>query len=66
MFVVHQTRQEEGPLILGGSCTFDPEGLMNGQVVGGFATNWASQNASVTRAIKLEWVVKNLHLYHQL
>jgi hypothetical protein len=39
VFVVHQTRQEEGPLILGGSCTFDPEGLMNGQVVGGFATN---------------------------
>jgi hypothetical protein len=26
--VVHQTRQKEGPTILGGSCTYDPEGLM--------------------------------------
>jgi hypothetical protein len=34
--VVHQTRRKEGPLVLGGSCTSDPEGLMNGQVVGEF------------------------------
>ncbi len=34
--VVHQTRQKEGPPVLGGSCTYDPEGLMNGQVVGEF------------------------------
>ncbi len=34
--VVHQTRQKEGPPVLGGSCTSDPEGLMNGQVVGEF------------------------------
>jgi hypothetical protein len=37
MSIVHQTGQEEGPLILGGSCTFDLAGLMNGQVVGGFS-----------------------------
>jgi hypothetical protein len=36
VYVVHQTRQKEGPPVLGGSCTFDPKGLMNGQVVGGF------------------------------
>lgn len=34
--VVHQTGQEEGPPVLDGSCTSDPEGLVNGQVVGGF------------------------------
>jgi translation initiation factor 4G len=34
--VVHQIGQEEGPPVLGGSCTSDPEGLVNGQVVGGF------------------------------
>jgi hypothetical protein len=28
--VVHQTRQKEGPPVLGGSCTSDLEGLMNG------------------------------------
>jgi hypothetical protein len=36
VYVVHQTRQKEGPPVIGGSCTFDPKGLMNGQVVGGF------------------------------
>jgi hypothetical protein len=36
VFIVHQTRQKEGPPVLGGSCTSDPEGLMNGQVVGRF------------------------------
>ncbi len=34
--VVHQTGQEEGPPVLGGSCTSNPEGLVNGQVAGGF------------------------------
>jgi hypothetical protein len=36
VFVVHQTGQDEGPPILGGSCTSDLEVLMNGQVVGGY------------------------------
>ncbi len=36
MSIIHQTWQEEGPPILGGSCTSDLECLMNGQVVGGF------------------------------
>jgi hypothetical protein len=34
--IVHQIGQEEGPPTLGGSCTYDPKGLMNGQVVVGF------------------------------
>jgi len=34
--VVHQTWQKGGPPILGGSCTSDLEGLMNGQVASGF------------------------------
>jgi hypothetical protein len=29
-------QDEEGPPVLGGSCTYNLEGLMNGQVVGGF------------------------------
>ncbi len=28
--IVHPTWQKEGPPILGGSCTYDLEGLMNG------------------------------------
>jgi len=34
--VVHQIGQEEGPPTFGGSCTYDLEGLMNGQMVVGF------------------------------
>jgi hypothetical protein len=36
VFIVHQIRQKEGLPILGGLCTTDPKGLMNGQMVGGF------------------------------
>ncbi len=44
VFVVHQIGQMEGPPILGGSCTSDPEGLMNGQVVGGFGKTLSKWN----------------------
>ncbi len=40
MFYIHPIGQEEGPPTLGGSCTIDLEGLMNGQVVGGFGNTF--------------------------
>ncbi len=47
MSVVHQTWQKGGPPILGGSCTSDLEGLMNGQVAGGFGNTLIKLNCKL-------------------
>ncbi len=55
VFVVHQIGQDKGPPILGGSCTYDPEGLMNGQIVGGFGNILSKSECKLDLGHQVEW-----------